>query len=157
MTARRRALVVIAVLLVVSGTTAGVVIATRAPADNGRLTVILDPSRSAFPHGTHVRVQQGREPVGSEVVSGGVRIVSAARRSTVFNLRGYGRYFVMVIVSGPDGVIPSIGGSDGVIAASCVHWFRVNHSDHYLATIRLIGKQCRVDLSRNGVFISSGR
>ncbi len=138
MIARLRPLFVIAVLLIVSGATAAVVFATRPPADNGRLTVTLDPSRGAFPAGSVVRVQQGREPVGWEVVSGGVRVVSAARRSTVFNLRGHGRYFLMVVVES----------RKGGIHGSCVKWFHVNRTDHYSAAIRLIGTQCRVDVSR---------
>lgn len=134
-----------AVLLVVSGATAAVVMATRPPADNGRLTVTLDAGRSAFAAGSRVRIQQGREPSGSEVTSGGARWVSAAHSSTLFHLRGHGRYFVMVMIW-----------LRGTIEGSCVAWFHVNHTDSYSATIRLIGKRCRVDVSRNGVVFKRG-
>ena len=133
---RRRTLIAVAVVLL-AVTAAAAVIATRSPADRGRLDITVDASRSTFPADWRVAVQQSRA-VNDTTPSGGRRKVPVAHSGGVFHLRGRGRYEIGVVVAPPDGM-------DG---RGCAGEVNVNAADRYSATVRLIGMQCSVLVSR---------
>jgi len=108
-------------------TTATLLVSGCGASDRARLDVSVDASRSGFPAGWHVAVEESHVHDGNTI--GTTRTVPAARGagSAVFDLHGQGRYRVGVVVEPRD---HSTG-------TGCAKQVYVEQDSRYSARIRL--------------------